>query len=134
MVDVLSQTVPIPRATRAKLEAFYNPSQAEGGSLETEPCRNVQPEREKESRMACTESNSTRPAGNQSQAGSLGDPSQAERGSGWWNVLSQTVPTPRAARAKLGAPNIPSQAEVVSLEMEPCRIVQLGSSQAKPRC
>lgn len=45
MVDVLSQTVPIPQATRAKLDAPNVPSQAEGVSLETEPCRDVQLER-----------------------------------------------------------------------------------------
>ena len=42
MVVVLSQTVPIQQATRAKLDAPNVPSQAEGVSLETEPCRDVQ--------------------------------------------------------------------------------------------
>ena len=45
MVVALSQTVPILRVTRAKLDAQNVPSQAEGVSLETEPCRDVQLER-----------------------------------------------------------------------------------------
>ena len=40
-------------------------------------------------------------------------------------ILSQTVSIPQATRAKLEVPNIPSQAECVSLETEPCRDVQL---------
>ena len=77
-----------PAGDQSQAGSLYNPSQAEGISLETEPCRNVQLERER------------------------------EREGRTMVVLSQTVLVLQATRAKLEALEIPSQAE--GGRLEPC--------------